>query len=359
MNNIPIKWWSKTWNTAYICIKQSKMPANKFATIRYHVIDKMLRNKYRPYPSVEDIMDKCSDVLLKPISKSSIEKDIRAMKNDEALGYFAPIEFSRTYKGYYYSNPDYSIDSVPLNDDEIEAVQFATNILTQFKGIDIFKDYENAIDKVLDKVNLSGTDGDREREYIQFEIVPTVSGNEYLAPILNSIRKKVRLKFEYQSFKKEGVTVREVEPYLLKEHKNRWYLVCKEINTDFFKVFGLERMSSLVVTKIEFVRQKDFKAIDFFKNSIGITANPKLTNRIIELECNNVLIQYLESQPIHSSQQINETDNGGVVSLQLIITFELIQLLASWGSEVKVLRPLELKDKLKDYHLDALKQYSD
>ena len=145
------------------------MPANKFATIRYHVIDKMLRNKYKPYPSVEDVMEKCSDVLLKPISKSSIEKDVRAMKNDEALGYFAPIEYSRMHKGYYYSNSDYSIDKVPLNEDEIEAVQFATNILTQFKNVAIFKDYENAIEKVLDKVNLSSGHSESENNFIQFE----------------------------------------------------------------------------------------------------------------------------------------------------------------------------------------------
>ncbi|MGB0805465.1 MAG: helix-turn-helix transcriptional regulator [Salibacteraceae bacterium] len=334
------------------------MPANKFATIRYHVIDKMLRNKYRPYPSVEDIMNKCSDVLLKPISKSSIEKDIRAMKNDEALGYFAPIEFSRTHRGYYYSNLEYSIDKVPLNEDEIEAVQFATNILTQFKNVAIFKDYENAIEKVLDKVNLTSADGPSETQFIQFENIPTVSGNEHLAPILNSIRKKTLIKFNYQSFKSDTISDRTVEPYLLKEHKNRWYLIGMESGADIYKVFGLERMLEVKITNTEFRRLPNFVAEEFFKNSIGITANPNIKPEKIILECNKVLIQYLDSQPIHSSQNIEITKDGGIVELELIITFELLQLLSGWGSEVKVIEPENLITELKKHHLDAVKHYS-
>ena len=333
------------------------MPANKFATIRYHVIDKMLRNKYKPYPSVEDIMDKCSDVLLKPISKSSIEKDVRAMKNDEALGYFAPIEYSRTYRGYYYSNSDYSIDTVPLNDDEIEAVQFATNILTQFKNVAIFKDYENAIEKVLDKVNLTAGTGETESEFIQFENVPTVSGNEYLAPILNAIRKKNLVSFHYQSFKSTVASDRVVEPYLLKEHKNRWYLIGKEENATRYKVFGLERMGDVKVTMGSFRRDRAFKAIEFFKNSLGITANPEIKPEWVKFECNNVLLQYLESQPIHSSQKIELTEGGGIVSLHIIITFELVQMLVGWANEVKVLSPVSLVDQLVEKHKEALKKY--
>lgn len=333
------------------------MPANKFATIRYHVIDKMLRNKYKPFPSVEDIMDKCSDVLLKPISKSSIEKDVRAMKDDEALGYFAPIAYSRTHKGYFYENSEYSIDKVPLNEDEIEAVQFATNILTQFKNVAIFKDYENAIEKVLDKVNLTSGTATNEKEYIQFEIIPTASGNEFLAPVLNAIRKRMLVEFLYQSFKSVHSKQRIVEPYLLKEHQNRWYLIGKEKGADLYKVFGLERMSGVTVAEELFVRTGDFKAEEFFKNSLGITANPKLKPEEVKFECNSVLIQYIDSQPIHHSQKIEITPTGGIVSLFIIVTFELIQLLSGWTHEVKVLQPNSLVKELKERHQKAIKNY--
>ena len=333
------------------------MPANKFATIRYHVIDKMLRNKYKPFPSPTDIVEKCSEVLLKRVSLSSIEKDIRSMKNDEALGYFAPIVYDKSKKGYYYSDEEYSIDTVPLNEDEIEAVQFATNILTQFKDVAIFKDYENAIEKVLDKVNLTGTDTANEKDFIQFENIPTVSGNEFLAPILNAIRKKRLVEFKYHSFKKEGDSTRIVEPYLLKEHKNRWYLVSREQGASIYKVFGLERMSGVKLSPEHYRRDATFNADEFFKYSIGITANPTKKPELVTFECNSVLTQYLESQPIHSSQSIKKSETGAVIQLEVLVTFELIQLLMGFGNELRVLEPKSLIDSLVLKHKEAADNY--
>ncbi len=333
------------------------MPANKFATIRYHVIDKMLRNKYKPYPSVDDIMDKCSEVLLKPISKSSIEKDIRAMKYDEALGYFAPIEFSRTYKGYFYDEEDYSIDSVPLNSDEIEAVRFATNILNQFKNIAIFKDYQNAIDKVLDKVNLTGNNAVENDNFIQFENTPTINGNEFLAPLLNAIRQKKMVNFIYKSFKSTDSKNRIIEPYLLKEHNNRWYLIGIEKESKALKVFGLERMNSVNVMGESFDRDETFKPKEFFQYSIGITANPNLKKELVKFECNPVLVQYLETQPIHWSQKVSKSEHSVIVSLEVFLTFELEQLLVGFGNEVKLLQPKILVDSIVKKHQEAINLY--
>lgn len=334
------------------------MPANKFATIRYHVIDKMLRNKYKRYPSVEEIMEKCEEVLLKPISKSSIEKDIRAMKFDEGLGYFAPIEFSRSHGGYYYDSEDYSIDTVPLNEDEIEAVKFATNILTQFKDIAIFKDYENAIEKVLDKVNFGGFRSDENVQYIQFENSPTVSGNEFLAPLLHGISTHKLVEFAYKSFKANEISKRVVEPYLLKEYKNRWYLVAREGKGSIFKVFGLERMREVEVTSDSFDRDTSFDAKNYFSYSIGITTTPGNQPKNVRLQCHPVLLQYLESQPIHHSQKIEFLPEGGIVSLFVEITYELEQFLLSFGSELTVLEPRILRESLIKKHQSAIDNYS-
>lgn len=333
------------------------MPANKFATIRYHVIDKMLRNKYKPYPSVEDIMDKCSEVLLKPISKSSIEKDIRAMKNDEGLKYFAPIEFSRTYKGYYYSDSDYGIDGVPLNDDELEAMKFATNILGQFKNVGIFKAYENAIEKVIDKVTFFDSDTAESNDYIQFEQHPTVKGNEFLSPLLGAIRQRQLVSFNYESFKKQGTSKREVEPYLLREYKNRWYLLSREVSSNTYKVFGLERMNDVCVKPTKFIKDASLDHASYFSNSVGITVNHKNGVEEVKFNCGEVLFQYLESQPLHASQKIVAIKNGYEVTLRAMVTYELIQLLVSFGPELKVIQPPSLITALKKRHKEALDLY--
>ena len=79
------------------------MPANKYALLRYRIIDRCLTNKAKPFPSKEDLRQECEDVLYGSdginISTSTIEKDMWAMRNESELGYYAPIEYHKTHKG--------------------------------------------------------------------------------------------------------------------------------------------------------------------------------------------------------------------------------------------------------------------
>jgi len=113
------------------------MPANKYALIRYRVIDECLSNKYRRYPTKEDIRAACEDALYGSldarVSISTIEKDMYAMRNDAALGYEAPIVYDKYEKGYYYSDPEYTIKKIPLGEEDLDALQFAAMTLYQFR----------------------------------------------------------------------------------------------------------------------------------------------------------------------------------------------------------------------------------
>jgi len=59
------------------------MPANKFAFLRYQIIDDCLRNTMRPYPKLRDLRRACEEKLFSSegerISDSAIEKDLKAM----------------------------------------------------------------------------------------------------------------------------------------------------------------------------------------------------------------------------------------------------------------------------------------
>ena len=51
------------------------MPINKSAYIRFRIIDQCLRNKQKPYPSKEDLIEACTEVVGK-VSLRTIEKDL-------------------------------------------------------------------------------------------------------------------------------------------------------------------------------------------------------------------------------------------------------------------------------------------
>ena len=79
------------------------------------------------------------EVIGEHISMSTIDKDIWAMRNEGELGYYAPIKFSKEYGGYYYEDPEFTISEVPLNDDDLNAIQAAAETLYQFRDIPLFK----------------------------------------------------------------------------------------------------------------------------------------------------------------------------------------------------------------------------
>ena len=78
------------------------------------------------------------------------------------------------------------------------------------------------------------------------------SGTENLYGLLHSIKNQYQISFNYQKYFEKEKTHRVVEPYGLREYRNRWYLVVKESKKgeeEYIKNFGLDRITDLEITK--------------------------------------------------------------------------------------------------------------
>ena len=108
------------------------MPANKNALIRYKTIDRCLRNRFRLW-TIDDLTEACSDALYemegitKGVSVRTVQGDLQIMRSDK-LGYNAPIEvFDKIY--YRYADPNYSINEMPLTEDDCRLLKQAVEML--------------------------------------------------------------------------------------------------------------------------------------------------------------------------------------------------------------------------------------
>lgn len=316
------------------------MPANKDAAIRYRVIDKLIRNKFKKYPNIEDIMEACEEVIGKPVSKSSIEKDIKAMKMDEGLAYFAPIKFDRSYGGYYYEDPEYSINGIDLSEDDVSAIQFAMEILHQFKGVNAISQFENAIDKIKEFVDFRLLNEEDYSDIIQMEHLPFVKGRELIQEIVPAIQNKVEIEFRYQSHQspEKGKIKRTVYPYLLKEYLNRWYLVAYYIDQPSIRTFALDRIEGLSISNRRNYEAPSFDAKEYFKYSFGITTPNDQEPQLITLSFHPSQKHYLESQPIHHSQKVLiDSEDEFRLQIEVYPGEELNRALRAYGDMVKVL----------------------
>jgi predicted DNA-binding transcriptional regulator YafY len=113
------------------------MPQNKFALARYYMIDNLL-NKHE-YVKTAYIVEICQRKLNCNITQRTIQKDIDAMRNDSFLGYFAPIEYCRRRKAYYYREVDFRLFPHSFSNKEISLMQ---NLLVLMQNSILDDDYE-------------------------------------------------------------------------------------------------------------------------------------------------------------------------------------------------------------------------
>ena len=336
------------------------MPLNKEATLRYHIIDSCIKNSYHPFPTMEVLIEKCESELGKKFTVSTIQKDIKAMKEDEVLGYLAPIKFSRSRNGYYYEDPEYSIKKVPLHSEEIEALEFAAGIIEQYKGTKFSGTFSMAVGKVLASLKSKKYSEKGEKRQIIFPEKPLYfKGSELIDFIAHCIIEKLTVSFEHYSYTDECFKNCIVHPYMLKEHKNKWYLIGYSEIHQSVRIFGLDRIENIKLSENTYYEIENLDIESFYKHSIGIFFSDPKDILDIELEFSKNIAVYLKAQPIHESQEIVKyADNGGIIiKLKLVPCRELKQLILSYGADVKVVSPKSLKKEIQDELSKAINQY--
>jgi len=336
------------------------MPVIKNALLRYRIIDRCLKNAYNPFPSKEDFRRACEEEMYGSshgdhICDSTIEKDLFAMR----MEHDAPIKYSKLEKGYYYEDEDYSLDEIPLTDGDVEAIKIAANILDQFKNTDMFKQFGFAIDKILDRVNISQNVQDEAIDnYVQFETVTKVGGSEHLEAMLKAIKARKKIQFKHQSFTSDSAKVRRIHPYLLKEYRNRWYLIGRSEVQGEIRTFGLDRVTEVTELHDSFTVESGFNPEHFFEYSVGITASGGKPQKVV-IETDELLSKYLTTQPLHHSQVlVNSKDGKHTFEYFLLPSYELKMLLLGHGSALKVIEPKSLQDEIREVCENVTKQYS-
>ena len=332
------------------------MPKNKHAIIRYKVINQMLAKGKTA--SKKMLAEACSNALDKTVSLRSIDNDIYAMRYSEGLGYFAPIEYDYQKRAYFYDEPAYSIDNLPLGKEEIQKLRLAASLLKQYEKIDTFGEFSGTIDKVVRLINYTKLQQDgAPLDFIEFEKNPTTTGLEFIDRLIPLIQKKKVIKIRHQSFWREEIAEFTVHPYYLKEYKGRWYLVGFAEERDAIRIFGLERVVSIEPLALKRFTSKLFNPESFFEKFIGINVPEGLPEKIV-LRFKNNSGKYIQTQPMHSSQKlIRESGGEHDFSFHLCINWELIGKVLSWQDNLEVLSPDGFREKIKSIIGSMAKSY--
>jgi predicted DNA-binding transcriptional regulator YafY len=325
------------------------MPVNRNALIRYRTIDKCLQNRRRKW-TIENLIAACNNALYeyegidKAVSMRTIRLDLNAMRSDK-LGYNAPIIV--TGKKYYsYDDPAYSIANSPLTTQDLSVLQEVAHLLRQFKGFSHFNEVSEMVNKLEDKIY---SERQQRAPIIDFEKNELLTGIGWLDILYKSIVAETTVQLSYKSFKARQASDIVFYPYLLKEYRNRWFVLGMKKQGNEINTFALDRILAVEALPREpYHQQKNFDPHIYFNHIVGVTRNLAEHPTLVLFWANHFHAPYIKTKPIHHSQKVVEEVKSGMhFSIEVIPNFELERELMGFGEGVKILSPLRLARRIQ------------
>jgi predicted DNA-binding transcriptional regulator YafY len=335
------------------------MSINKLALMRYRAIDECLRNRLRKW-TLEDLIEKVSEVLYNRegiadgVSKRTIQADIQLMRSDK-LGYNAPIVvLERKY--YQYEDPAYTISKAPINPTDMEKLKEIVSVLQQMSGFSYFEEMSEMVARLENNLYASSN---KSANYIQLEGNNQLKGIEHINPLYQAILHKKTLEITYRSFKASEASKSIYYPYLLKEYRNRWFVIVKAKGGKILLTLALDR----IVTFREVAAEK-FVAYDgidlgrYYADAIGVTKSEKDRAQKVILRLDKRNAPYVLTKPLHPTQTVLEENEAGItIRIDVVLNFELEREILGFGEAIHVLGPRLLKSKIKHRLAAAAAQY--
>ncbi len=326
------------------------MPLNKLALLRYKTIDQCLRNRFRKW-TLDDLVEACANALYEyegitqGVSRRTVQLDIQNMRSDK-LGYNAPIVV-QDKKFYNYDDRSYSITNNPLSKQDVDTLAEVVGVLKQFKGFSYFNELTEMVSRLEDKIYKQQHKG---ISYIDFEKNELLKGLEHIDPLHKALVNKKTLLVTYQSFKSKQPSAIVIYPYLLKEFRNRWFLLGrrKDHKETTTTLLALDRFIGFSEMPGEPFKEAAFNPHTFFDDVIGVTKTLHERPQLIALWVDKENAPYVITKPLHPSQELKREDESGIyITINVVMNYELEREILGFGERMKVLSPRRLQQRIK------------
>lgn len=190
---------------------------------------------------------------------------------------------------------------------------------------------------------------------IFLEDVP--SARIYLSQVISALRDNHPARFTYRPYTRLNPTKDVViEPYFLKIFRQRWYVTGRNVKDDKIKTYALDRMEDVKIEDGAFSIDSSFDLESYVRDTFGIVFSQGAPKEVV-LRADTRQSKYLRALPLHHSQREVVHDDYSLFYYSLRLTPDFVQELLSYGANIRVVSPPELKAMVTTALRDALDQY--
>ena len=320
------------------------MPVDKQVLLRYQVLNRCFRNRYREY-TINDLVDECNKALRKinkpDVSKRTIQYDINTLEADYGIELDEKLKAGRQ-RLYRYVDTSYNLPLFHINDEERHKLQDAIRVLEYFEGEPMY-DWARTLLMQIE----GGMFTSESTPVVSFQSNPDLKGINLFGKLLQAIIKKRVLKIKYAPFGKDSYTEK-IYPYHLKQFNDRWYLIAQAIGYQSYAHYALDRIDSFEEVAIPY-KEAEVDFSEYFDDVIGVTVPEGTPSEDIVIKVSKARYNYIKTKPLHLSQRtIEEADDYVIVSINVKVNNELESLILSFGDDMEVISPASFRDRIAE-----------
>ena len=281
------------------------------------------------------------------VSQKTVQRDIDFLRDQCG----APIAYDRVRKGFHYENDTWMLPSVMLSEGELLAVLLAAKAMEQYRGTPAGEQLERIFDKLAemlpDKIALRP-----EQLYAGFTFrgppAKPVDADVW-STVVQGVLRQQTLRIRYHSFDMpKDQTPKEVliDPYHIANLQGEWYVLGVYSGYEDVHQLALPRIRSAALTEQHFEVPPGFDARRLLATTFGRFVGDGSSHRV-RLLFDKAVANWVTERQWHPSQQIKTRKNGEVeLEFPAAGLYEVQRWVLSWGSQVQVLEPKEMRTML-------------
>ncbi len=312
--------------------------AGKLAYERYIWFHNQVKNN--KHPNSKHLAEKFE------VSQKTAQRDIEFMRDRIS----APIEYSYSDRGYYYTDKSYELPPIWLSESELVAFILAKRLATAIPDRNLKNSLSTFINKFSSRVSDKiGFNLDDIQDKISLKNIEYYSVDETLfRKIVYALFIGQSLEINYYSPYKNEETRRKIYPLHLLDYMGNWHLIafCKQKNE--IRDFTLSRIREFKYINESIPLPKNLPHIkNYIRKDFGIFYGKD--NFDVSLRFSSKVANRIKEQIWHKRQKIKELKNGSVIlSFSVAYFTEIKQEILKYGAEVEVLKPLRLRKEIEE-----------
>ncbi|MBC8214778.1 MAG: WYL domain-containing protein [Candidatus Marinimicrobia bacterium] len=293
------------------------------------------------------------------VSKRTIQRDMLALSENGVPLVSEKIKANENI--WYIMDHFKQFIPVPLNTNEVLAMQMLKTNLYIFKNTKIESDVEKLIKKIdqiipeevfLELENVTSENLFENYSKAQYEYS---CHNKTITDLILAITEKRICKVLYHNQSKDEHKRFTFEPVKLITYNGGLYIIVFIRKYKSFIFLAIHRIEKLEIMDKNFADDHNFDEKRFMKNRFGLYSGKPVE---IKLKFDKSIAHYIEGRNWHHTQEIGCYKSGDLwITLLTGITPELIAWIMSWHKNVKVIKPKSLVKEINSIICDIQKLY--